>query len=381
VTKHSADGIYFGMMSGTSLDGVDAVAVEFIGGHPARPLAHVALEFPEALREALLALQTAGFDEIAREALAAQQLAKLYAQCSAELCVKTGIAPRDVRAIGAHGQTIRHRPELGYTRQTHNPALLAELSGIDVIADFRSRDVAAHGQGAPLVPAFHATLFGSPGQTRVICNLGGISNITVLEAGGGPAGGGVRGFDCGPGNALLDYWVQRHTGQRYDDAGQFALQGRTIEGLLGDLLSEPYFQLPPPKSTGRDLFNADWLEDKLAQHATLAAADVQATLTALTAIAIARDIARHAPDCEALFVCGGGAFNLALLSAITQALDDLGMPAVRVERTDALGVPALQVEGFAFAWLARQFIAREPGNLPAVTGADGLRILGALYPH
>jgi len=377
VTPHSADGVYFGMMSGTSLDGVDAVAVEFIGGRQAKPLAHVALEFPEALREALLALQTPGFDEIAREAQAAIQLASLYAQCSAELCAKTGIPASAVRAIGAHGQTIRHRPELGYTRQTNHPALLAELSGINVIADFRSRDVAAHGQGAPLVPAFHATLFGSPGQTRVICNIGGISNITVLEA----SGGGVRGFDCGPGNALLDYWVQRHTGQRYDDAGQFALQGRVVEGLLGDLLSEPYFTLPPPKSTGRDLFNAAWLESQLVGRGGLAPADVQATLTALTATAIAREIARHAPDCEALFVCGGGAFNLALLNAIKQALDDAGLPAVRTERTDALGVPPLQVEGFAFAWLARQFMAREPGNLPAVTGADGLRVLGALYPR
>jgi anhydro-N-acetylmuramic acid kinase len=378
----TADGVYFGMMSGTSLDGVDAVAVEFIDGLPPRPLAHVAREFPLALRDALLALQDAGFDEIAREAWAANQLAVLYAECCSELCLKIAMEPRAVRAIGVHGQTIRHRPELGYTRQTNNPALLAELTRIDVIADFRSRDVAAHGQGAPLVPAFHATLFGQPGQTRVICNIGGISNITVLDAAGRDApAGGVRGFDCGPGNALLDYWVQRHTGQRYDDAGRFALQGAVLPALLDDLLDDAFFKLIPPKSTGRDLFNPNWLEAKLAQHGSPAPADVQATLTALTATAIARDVARHAPDCRALFVCGGGAFNLALLSALKQALDDHGMPAVQLERTDALGVPALQVEGFAFAWLARRFIAREPGNLPAVTGAEGLRVLGALYPR
>lgn len=380
--NESADGVYFGMMSGTSLDGVDAVAVEFIDGHKPRPLAHVALAFPSELRLAMLALQDTGFDEIAREAQAAKQLAILYAECCSELCVRTGMDAHRVRAIGVHGQTIRHRPELGYTRQTNNPALLAELTRIDVIADFRSRDVAAHGQGAPLVPAFHATLFGKPGQTRVICNIGGISNITVLDAAGlNAAAGGVRGFDCGPGNALLDYWVQTHTGQRYDDAGRFALQGQVIDALLVNLLDDAYFKLQPPKSTGRDLFNVAWLEAKLARHAPLAPADVQATLTALTATAIARDIAQHAPDCQALFVCGGGAFNLAMLSALKRALDDLGMRALQVDRTDTLGVPALQVEGFAFAWLARQFVARAPGNLPAVTGAEGPRVLGALYPR
>jgi len=378
----TADGVYFGMMSGTSLDGVDAVAVEFVDGLAPRPLAHVAREFPAALRTALLALQQVGFDEIAREAEAANQLAVLYAECCSELCLKTGLEPQAVRALGAHGQTIRHRPELGYTRQTNNPALLAELTRIDVIADFRSRDVAAHGQGAPLVPAFHATLFGKPGQTRVICNIGGISNITVLDAAGLDAPtGGVRGFDCGPGNALLDDWVQRHTGQRYDDGGRFALQGAVVPALLDDLLDDAFFTLMPPKSTGRDLFNPSWLDAKLAQHGALAPADVQATLTALSATAIARDVAYHAPDCQALFVCGGGAFNLALLSALKLALDQQGMPGVQVDCTDALGVPALQVEGFAFAWLARQFIAREPGNLPAVTGAEGLRVLGALYPR
>jgi anhydro-N-acetylmuramic acid kinase len=375
VTHQTADGIFFGMMSGTSLDGVDAVAVEFVAGRAPRSLAHVALPFPADLKQALLELQQPGFDEIAREALAANQLAVLYAECSSALCAQIGLPPSAVRAIGAHGQTIRHRPELGYTWQTNNPALLAELTRIDVIADFRSRDVAASGQGAPLVPAFHATLFGRPGETRVVCNIGGISNISVLAA-----DGAVRGFDCGPGNALLDHWVERHLQQPYDAGGGFARQGQVLPALLHDLLNEPYFDLAPPKSTGRDLFNTTWLNRKLAAHAAQTPADVQATLTALTAMAIARDIARHAADCTTVFVCGGGAFNLALLEALGYALREAGLSQVAVDTTDALGVPPLQVEGYAFAWLARQFIAGAPGNLPAVTGAVGPRVLGALYP-
>jgi len=371
--------VYFGMMSGTSLDGVDAVAVEFRVNHAPRTLGHVALPFGLPLKEALLALQAPGPDEIARAAKAANQLAVLYAECCSDLCVKTGLTPADIKAIGAHGQTIRHRPELGYTLQLNNPALLAELTHIDVIADFRGRDVAAHGQGAPLVPACHAVVFGAPGQTRVVCNIGGISNISVLDA-----DGAVRGFDCGPGNTLLDHWVQRHTGQTYDADGAWARQGKADPALLAALLQEPYFDLAPPKSTGRDLFNPAWLEAYMQSGAGgfsgLAPVDVQATLTALTALAIARDVAKHAPDCSALFVCGGGAFNSALLDALRAALGDLGL-SVPVASTDVLGVPPLQVEGLAFAWLAYRFVARLPGNLPSVTGADGLRILGALHPR
>jgi anhydro-N-acetylmuramic acid kinase len=375
MAQSTADGIYFGMMSGTSLDGVDAVAVEWREGAVPRVLAQSAIGFPGPLRDELHGLQQVGYDEIDREARAANQLAQCYAQCSAALLELGSLHASEVRAIGVHGQTIRHRPERGYTRQTNNPALLAELSGIDVIADFRSRDIAAGGQGAPLVPAFHATVFGAPGTTRVVCNIGGISNLSVLHA-----DGKISGFDCGPGNALLDYWAHRHLQQRYDDGGAYAAQGQVIQPLLADLLGEPFFALAPPKSTGRDLFNSGWLTAKLASHGALAPADVQATLTFLTAVSIAREIERHAIDCDAVFVCGGGALNRTLMRDLENALSTLSLH-VAVQATDVLGVPALQVEAFAFAWLARQFVARQAGNLTAVTGAAGPRVLGALYPR
>jgi anhydro-N-acetylmuramic acid kinase len=288
----------------------------------------------------------------------------------------SGCSAAKVRAIGVHGQTVRHRPEKGYTRQINNPALLAEMTSIDVIADFRSRDVAAGGQGAPLVPAFHATLFGERNETRVVCNLGGISNITILAA-----SGEVRGFDCGPANALIDEWALRHLQRAYDDGGQFAAQGAVHPALLDALLDEPFFELPPPKSTGRDLFNPAWMDAKLAAFASLAPADVQATLTALTATTVAREIARHASDVRAVYVCGGGARNPVLMKMLQQALEDGGVAGVPVMTTEALGVPPQQVEAFAFAWLAMRCVAREPGNLPAVTGASGGRVLGAIYPH
>jgi len=374
---HSADGVYFGLMSGTSMDGVDGIAVRFETGHAPRVLAEAFVGFAQPLRDALFGLQHAGSDEIEREALAANALAARYAACCHELQRAAGLAPEQVRAIGVHGQTVRHQPERGYTRQINNPALLAELTQIDVIADFRSRDVAAGGQGAPLVPAFHATVFGAPDETRVVCNLGGISNITILPRTGGD---GVRGFDCGPANALIDAWASRHLGTAYDDGGRFAARGSVHAPLLDTLLDESYFAAPPPKSTGRDLFNPAWLDAKLAAFAQLAPEDVQATLTALTAVSIAREIALHAPDCTAVYACGGGARNPVLLDALANALRDRGVRAP-VATTAALGVPPHQVEALAFAWLAYRFAAREPGNLSAVTGAAGGRVLGALYPR
>ncbi|MDR8782202.1 anhydro-N-acetylmuramic acid kinase [Burkholderia multivorans] len=375
-TAHPADGIYFGLMSGTSMDGVDGVAVRFAAGSAPVVLAQACVGFAQSLRDALFALQQPGDNEIERESLAANAIVARYAVCCHELLRSAGLAPDDVRAIGVHGQTVRHRPERGYTRQLNNPALLAELAHIDVIADFRSRDVAAGGHGAPLAPAFHAKVFGAPGETRVVCNLGGISNITILPADGGD----VRGFDCGPANALIDAWATRHLGKPYDDGGKFAARGTVHATLLDTLLDEPYFNAPPPKSTGRDLFNPAWLDAKLAAFAHVAPEDVQATLTALTAVSVAREIARHAPDCRAVFVCGGGARNPVLLDALSRALRDAGVPAA-VDTTATLGVPPQQVEALAFAWLAYRFVAREPGNLPAVTGAAGERVLGALYPR
>jgi anhydro-N-acetylmuramic acid kinase len=379
-----AHGIYFGLMSGTSMDGVDGVAVAFREHAAPEVLAEVFIDFPETLREALFALQQPGTDEIAREALAANALVGRYAECCAGLLRETGLDAAQVHAVGAHGQTVRHRPELGYTRQLNNPALLAELSGIDVVADFRARDIAAGGQGAPLVPAFHATVFGSPHETRVICNLGGISNVTIIEASATAADGTaprVTGFDCGPANALLDAWVQRHHGEPFDADGRFAAQGAVHLDLLDSLLSEPYFDAPPPKSTGRDLFNENWLDTRLAAFAGLPPADVQATLVALTARSVAREIERHAPGARALYVCGGGARNPRIMAALADELAACGLPGIPVESTASLGVPPQQVEALAFAWLAMRHRSHLSGNLPAVTGARGARVLGALYPR
>ncbi|AOJ30558.1 anhydro-N-acetylmuramic acid kinase [Burkholderia metallica] len=377
---HPADGIYFGLMSGTSMDGVDGVAVRFEAGNAPVVLAEAFVGFAQSLRDTLFALQRPGDDEIDRESVAANALVTRYAVCCHELQRTAGLSRDEIRAIGVHGQTVRHRPERGYTRQINNPALLAELTQVDVIADFRSRDVAAGGHGAPLAPAFHATVFGAPGETRVVCNLGGISNITILPGDTNAQRGEVRGFDCGPANALLDEWATRHLGKPYDDGGKFAARGTVHAALLDALLDEPYFRAPPPKSTGRDLFNPAWLDAKLAAFAQVAPQDVQATLTALTAVSIAREIAQHAPGCKAVFVCGGGARNPVLLDALRHALRDAGVPAT-VDTTAALGVPPQQVEALAFAWLAYRFTARLPGNLATVTGAAGNRVLGALYPR
>jgi anhydro-N-acetylmuramic acid kinase len=371
-----ADGVYFGLMSGTSMDGVDGVAVQFVTGKPPFVLGEAHVSFSQGLRDALFALQAPGENELERAALAANALATRYAVCCHELQSMSNCSAAKVRAIGVHGQTVRHRPEKGYTTQINNPALLAEMTNIDVIADFRRRDVAAGGQGAPLVPAFHATVFGAKGETRVVCNLGGISNITILSA-----DGSVRGFDCGPANALLDEWAHRHLKRPYDEGGQFAAQGEVNRPLLNALLDEPFFAQLPPKSTGRDLFNPGWLDAKLAPFAGVAPADVQATLVALTAVSVAREIQRHAPDTRAVYVCGGGARNPVLMKAIQRALEESGVPGVPIMTTEALGVPPQQVEALAFAWLAMRCVAREPGNLSGVTGAAGDRVLGAVYPH
>ncbi len=359
--------LYIGLMSGTSMDGVDGVLAEIDGG-AIRTIQAAFLPFPPALRASLMALQAAGDNEIEREALAANGLAACYAQCVAML---TPSAPGPVRAIAVHGQTTRHRPELGFTRQSNNPALLAELTGIDVIADFRSRDIAAGGQGAPLVPAFHQAQFGKAGVTRVVVNIGGIGNISVLHP-----DGRVGGFDTGPGNVLMDGWISRHQGKEYDADGAWAASGQVDSVLLAHLAAEPYFALPAPKSTGRDLFHMDWLDARLAAHAHRPLEDVQATLTALTAKSIADAILGVTRDADAVYVCGGGASNGALLRALAAALGGN----IKVESTEALGVAPNHVEALAFAWLGYRFLKREAGNLPAVTGAKGPRILGALYP-
>ena len=360
----SSSPLYIGLMSGTSLDGVDGVLTSF----DAEPVA-AHLPFPDELRSELLSLQAPSDNEIHREALAANRIATLYAECVHQLLDKAGRKPADVTAIGAHGQTIRHQPALGYTRQIINPALLAELTGVDVIADFRSRDIAAGGQGAPLVPAFHHAVFGSDKAVRVVANIGGISNISILRP-----DGSVSGYDTGPGNLLMDGWVHQHKGLAYDANGDWAASGTIVPALLNRLLQESYLALPAPKSTGRDLFHADWLAAQRQGFETAAAADVQATLAAYTARTIAAGVLRDAPDAEAVYVCGGGALNGHLMSALQAALP---MP---VLNTDELGIAPMHVEAIAFAWLAMRFCHRLAGNLPAVTGATGSRVLGALYP-
>jgi anhydro-N-acetylmuramic acid kinase len=359
--------LYIGLMSGTSLDGVDGVLIDIGANGTLKLRGHRHEAFVGSLRDELLALNAPGNDELHRAAIAAQGVANAYASVVNALLFDSGTVAREVRAIGAHGQTVRHRPEAGYTTQLLNGALLAELTGIDVVCDLRSRDVAAGGQGAPLAPGFHASVFGDANETRAVLNLGGISNLTLL-APGQP----VTGFDCGPANALLDGWCQRHLQQPFDDDGQWAASGQMNAPLLAALLAEPYFALPPPKSTGRDLFHMAWLD---ARVANVAAVDVQATLAALTVELVARDLERHAPQTVALFVCGGGARNAHLMRSFAQRL-----PRVRIGTTAELGVPVDQVEGAAFAWLAHRCIERQPGNLADVTGARGPRLLGALYP-
>ena len=365
-------------MSGTSLDGVDGVLAAFPGtSGPLEVRAHAARPMPSGLREEFLALNTPGADEFHRGALAANALVRLYAEVVADLfaCVDVGAA--DVRAIGAHGQTVRHRPgavdSVGYTLQLNNPALLAELTGIDVVADFRSRDLAAGGQGAPLVPLFHDAVFGRPGQMVGVLNLGGIANLSLLHP-----DGEVLGFDCGPGNALMDGWCQLHTGARWDDGGRWAASGRVIPALLDAFLAEPYFQQPPPKSTGRDLFHPAWLANRLALAGTegAAPADVQATLLELTARSVAQDVRRHAPGLKTLIVCGGGALNLQMMQRLAALLPD-----AMVQSSVAYGLHPLQVEAAAFAWLARKAVAREALATQRITGARGARVLGAIYPR
>ncbi len=365
---------WIGLMSGTSLDGVDAVLALADGSGALRGTGHVHHAFDPALRAELLALNRSGADELHRAALATNGLMRAYAAAVHELLATRGGTAPQVQAIGAHGQTVRHRPGefdgTGYTLQLMNGALLAELTGIAVACDFRSRDVAAGGQGAPLVPAFHAACFAQPGQAQAVLNVGGIANLTLLGA-----DGTVGGFDCGPGNVLMDGWVQQCLGQPFDAGGSWAAQGRVHAGLLAVLRQEPFLALRPPKSTGRDLFTPDWLGPRLAAAgAGIEAADVMATLAEFTALAAVEALRREAPGTARLVVCGGGAFNTHLMQRLA-ALS--GLP---VLGSGALGVPPDQVEALAFAWLARARVRGEPGNLPAVTGAAGLRVLGALHP-
>jgi anhydro-N-acetylmuramic acid kinase len=358
-------------MSGTSTDGVDGVLADF--SNPTQPQikAHVSLPMPAALRQEFLALNSAGENELARAALAANELAQLYAQATDHLLGTAQADTAAIEAIGAHGQTVRHNPQAGYSIQINAPALLAELTHIDVIADFRSRDVAAAGQGAPLVPAFHHAIFRCD-YPRAILNLGGIGNVTLLDP-----RQEVRGFDTGPANVLLDMWCHEKTGQAYDAQGQWAASGQVHAALLESLVSdEPWFDRAPPKSTGRDLFNRPWLEQRLEpyKNSGIGDNDIQATLQSLTARTVADAIARYAPDTREVLVCGGGALNTGLMNDLQRYL---GLP---VFPTSQLGVDVQLVEALAFAWLAWAHVNGYPAGLPAVTGARHANVLGCKYP-
>lgn len=359
---------YLGVMSGTSLDGVDIALIE--QGDVPQLAASLYLPMPEALRAEFLALSIPGADELARSALAENQWACLVAGGIKRLLAQEALEPTDIRAIGSHGQTVRHAPECGYTIQIGNPALLVELTGISVVSDFRRRDVAAGGQGAPLVPAFHEAIFKRDGRHPAVLNIGGFSNISILGA-----GEPIRGFDCGPGNVLLDAWIQRCRGLPYDHDGRWAASGDANDRLLLDMLNAPYFERTGPKSTGRELFNLDWLEHLLLKHPGIREEDVQATLLELTARSIGNALLNNKVLAGDLLVCGGGAHNGALMQRLAQLLPDCN-----VASTALYGVPPDWVEAMAFAWLAHCCLEGIPANRPSVTGANGLRVLGAIYP-
>lgn len=368
--------LYIGLMSGTSLDGIDAVLAQIGPNGETSALDAVSTSFSSELRQALFDLQSPGPNELHREKQAGNALALAYAEAVNQLLKKANLQPSDITAIGAHGQTIRHQPQLGdmaYTHQTLNAALLAEKTGIDVIADFRSRDVAAGGHGAPLVPAFHAQQFQST-ENLAILNIGGIANLTLL-----PKDGEVTGFDCGPGNMLMDAWIHEHQGNTFDENGNWALQGKVNEVLLTKMLSDPFFIKAPPKSTGRDDFHLTWLQEKMGQD-NHHAEDIQATLLHLTAHSALEALLRHAPQTHTLIVCGGGARNNALMNLLKVKAQHVFKGLIKITTSDSAGIDPQLVEGLAFAWLAWAHQEKRPANLPAVTGAKGPRILGACYP-
>ncbi|MGH8601232.1 MAG: anhydro-N-acetylmuramic acid kinase [Gammaproteobacteria bacterium] len=359
---------YLGVMSGTSLDGLDIALIEQ-SQHPTLLATHY-LPMPVELRRELLALCAPGPDELARAAVAEQHWVQLAAQGIATLLGQQQLPPSAIRAIGSHGQTVRHEPARGFSIQIGNPALLAELTGISVVSDFRRRDLAAGGQGAPLVPAFHQALFDDGQSRRAVLNLGGFSNLSLLEP-----GQPVRGFDCGPGNVLLDAWIQRQRGESFDRDGAWAASGLVQPALLQALLNDPFFQTQGPKSTGRELFNLAWLDQHLACLPPFAPADVQASLLELTARSSVEALKAAQSQTEELLVCGGGAHNGALMARLARLL-----PGCSVSSTAAYGVPPDWVEAMAFAWLAHCCLEGIPANRPSVTGARGPRVLGAIYP-
>ncbi|WP_370279166.1 anhydro-N-acetylmuramic acid kinase [Pontibacterium sp.] len=368
----SAEGIYIGLMSGTSLDGIDVVAVRF--SPEFELICSHSFELPEEVRSQILAICSPGDNEIDRMGLLDQTLAKLFADAALELIDKHGLDKDEIAAIGSHGQTIRHRPESAFTLQIGNPSLIAEHTGITTVADFRPRDMAAGGEGAPLVPAFHKALFRCTNKPRIILNIGGMANITWLPADSNEK---VLGYDTGPGNVLMDSWIARHLNKNYDAHGNWAATGTADELLVRQMLSLPYFSQPAPKSTGREQFNMAWLEAEIARcNSPVSHQDIQATLLELTARSIADQIQLFNRDTNPeVYVCGGGSHNDTLLNRLSTLLPDN-----TIKTTQALNLHPDWVEAAAFGWLAKQTLNNLPGNLPDVTGAKGERILGAIYP-
>ena len=372
------EALYIGLMSGTSADAIDGALVDFQGNFP-RIIATHSHPIPDSVREAVFALALPREDEINSLRRLDRQLGLLFSETVSHLWRKAGVTPSAITAIGSHGQTVRHLPptdgQWAYSLQVGDPNIIAETTGIDTVADFRRRDIAAGGHGAPLASALHRALFHSSEVDRIILNTGGIANITHL-----PTSGMVTGFDTGPANGLLDAWCQLHRGESYDREGRWALSGQSNPDLLGQLLSHPYFALPPPNSPGREEFNLSWVQQTLADWGgsgkKIAPADVQATLLALSTEAIATSIEIVDPNAlSAVYICGGGAHNQALCQRLAERL------APRVfASTDVLGLPPDWVEAVTFAWLARQTMERQAGNLPAVTGAGRPVILGGIYP-
>ena len=372
--KVEYNGYFIGLMSGTSLDGVDAALLDFSDGQ-AQIVATHSSALPSELKQQLLALCSPGDDEIRRMGIADHQLGNLFAEACRQLLATSGITSAQVSAIGSHGQTIRHMPEgnTPFTLQIGDPNLIAQQTGITTVADFRRRDMAAGGQGAPLAPAFHAAMFRSTTTDRALVNIGGMANLTLLPA--NPSSP-VYGFDTGPGNVLMDSWCQRHQQQSFDKSGQWARAGKVDSALLDQMLTTPYFKASPPKSTGRELFNQQWLDQQLKQAGTeITSVDIAATLTELTAQTICADLEQHFSCCQEFYVCGGGAHNAFLMTRI----DALTGPSIKVYSTGVLGIAPDWIEAAAFAWLAKQTLNHQTANLPSVTGANSPCILGGVY--
>ncbi|GAA0795441.1 anhydro-N-acetylmuramic acid kinase [Marinobacterium sediminicola] len=362
---------YIGLMSGTSLDSVDAVLVSFV---PEFQL-HASLSYPlpATLRQQILTLNHCGPNEIDQLGSLDVALGRLFADAANALLTHSNFLAKQVCAIGSHGQTIRHRPERHFSLQIGDPSCIAEQTGITTVADFRRRDLAAGGQGAPLVPAFHQALFGKPGQDRVVVNLGGMANITLLP---GHEDLPVLGYDTGPGNVLMDSWIRQQRGLDYDRDGNWASSGQVQPELLKRMLEHPYFQRKPPKSTGREQFDLPWLQQMLdTLDEAPSPENIQATLLELTAVSLAQAIDQHGLNHPRLFLCGGGSHNRALQNRLQHHLPD-----TEITSTEALGLAPDWVEAAAFAWFAMRTLNRQTSSLAAVTGAQGNRILGAIYP-